>query len=265
MFQVDRILTRKPSVSFQNCIRHDASSPIDLDLMNHQHLAYVKCLSQIVSDHNQLDDDPALPDCVFIEDTCVVLDHETVLITNPGAPSRRAEVQAVQEYLTGELRVHTMVDPATLDGGDVLRVGQTLIAGRSERSNEAGIQLLRDLAKPLGIETRSTPLPKGLHFKSACSLASPEVLLYDPSVGIDLSVFEGLSLDLIAVPEKDGANVLALPQQRVIVSQAAPRTARILEQRGLDVTILNISEMHKADGALTCPSVRLPAKGHWCT
>ena len=265
MFAVDRIVTRYPSDSFDKCVRFDQSKAISVKAARDQYQAYVEYVSSIVATHNQIEQDPQLADCVFIENTAVVLDHQHVVITRPGASSRQDEIKAVLGYFESFMTVHPMEDPATLDGGDVLRVGDTLIVGLSTRTNQEGIDFLTHHAKSLGIKTRSTPLPAGLHFKSFCSLAAPDLLVYDPQIGLDLSVFDDLPVRLLAAPETMGANVLALAPGKVLVSEAAPETAKLLREEGLDVSVINVSEMHVADGALTCPSVRIPKQGAWCT
>ena len=62
-----------------------------------------------------------------------------------------------------------------------------------------------------------------------------------------------------------GADVLALGKGRVLVSSSAPETIALLKSEGLQAYEVEASEIHKADGALTCPSVRIPREGHGCT
>lgn len=73
-------------------------------------------------------------DSVFVEDTAVVVNN-VVIITNPGAISRRGEVAAVKRHFMNvasggggsgkSLSVRHLIS-GTLDGGDVLFTGKTV-------------------------------------------------------------------------------------------------------------------------------------------
>jgi serine/threonine protein kinase len=114
-----------------------------------------------------------------------------------------------------------MPTAATLDGGDVLRTGDTLHVGLSSRTDAAGVAALAAFAAPHGLTVRAVPLAAGLHLKSVVTLADPRTLVLQAGA-VDPAAFPGL--DVIEVPEPVGANVLALGR-RVLVSTAAPITA----------------------------------------
>jgi dimethylargininase len=159
-----------------------------------------------------------------------------------------------------------MAAPATLDGGDVLRVGHTLFVGLSTRTNREGVDALARVAHRDGLEVVTMHVRDGLHLKSACTIASASLVVYDPRVltSDDLAVFASRALELLPAAEPAGANVLALGDT-VLVSAAAPRTADALRALGLRVRIVAVGEIHKGDGALTCLSVRIPCAGAWST
>jgi dimethylargininase len=161
-----------------------------------------------------------------------------------------------------------MEAPATLDGGDVLRIGAHLFVGLSSRTNREGVEALARVAARDGVEVVAVPMRGGLHLKSACTLASASLLVYDARLMADAELAPLLrhvnGLELLAVSEPAGANVLALGDA-VVVSAAAPATASELRGRGLDVRVVDLSEIHKGDGALTCLSLRVPGAGGWCT
>ena len=99
---------------------------------------------------------PDLPDSVFVEDAAVVLD-EVAIVTRPGAASRRPETAAVADALGGLRSLEHIVEPGTLDGGDVLRVGRRLFVGRSRRTNDEGIGQLRAIAERFGWTVHPVP------------------------------------------------------------------------------------------------------------
>jgi len=260
-----RAVTRAVSARYADCLRSDASARIDLQLARAQHAAYVATLRGLGVVVDVLPTDDVCPDACFVEDTAVITGAHAIA-TRPGAPSRRAEVEPVATALANDLSVHWMEAPATLDGGDVLRVGSRLYVGLSSRTNRDGADALARFASLDGLEVLQVSVRGGLHLKSACSLASASLFLYDPRVmGVEeLSPFRAFSLELAPVAEPAGANVLAVGHA-VLVSAAAPQTAAMLRARGLDVRVVDVGEFHKGDGALTCLSLRVPAAGAWAT
>ncbi|MFT5679114.1 MAG: dimethylargininase [Myxococcota bacterium] len=233
---------------------------IDVDRARLQHAAYVSALKEVGVAVRVLPALPDHPDCCFVEDPAVILGRRA-LLTRSAAPGRRGESAGVSEALADWCALSAMPTPATLDGGDVLRIGQTLYVGRTQRSNSEGLAWLKLAATAEGLTVRSVPLRAGLHLKSAVTLATPELLIYCPSMLRPESLAEA-GVELLPTEEPHGGNVLALGDT-ILVSAAAPRTAEALHRRGLRVRVLQVDEFHKADGALTCLSLRLPRAGTW--
>ncbi len=193
------------------------------------------------------------PDAVFVEDAAVVV-GDLGVVTRPGAPERRGETAGVATALEeAGLRTVAVTAPATLDGGDVLQVGDTVYVGRGGRTNDTGIrQLARHLA-PLGRTVVAVPVTRVLHLKSAVTaLPDHTVVGYVPVVD-DPTRFPSF----LAAPEEPGAHVVALGAERVLVATGAPRTAALLAARGLDVVTVEIDEFERLEGCVTCLSVRL--------
>lgn len=264
--RVAHAIVRGVSPAFEQCERRDRSVPIDLARATAQHRVYIEALRAWIDDVIELPPSPMFPDCVFVEDAAVVLDAATALITHPGAPSRRGEVDVVATALLGlGLDVVRMHGPARLDGGDVLCVAGHLFVGMSSRTDAAGFDAIRRVAVAHDLETVAVPVKTGLHLKSACSLADEQTLLFEAKAGLNVAPFEAAGLTCVPIDEPLGANVLALGERRVIVSSACPQTEAWLRDRGMSVVSVEMSELHKADGAITCPSIRVPAPGAWCT
>lgn len=259
------VLVGSVADGFAACERSDRSVAIDVEAAREQRVRYAAAIGDRVPATLSAPPSARHPDCVFVEDTVVILDAARAVATRPGAPSRRGEVDAVVACLPAGMAIHRIESPATVDGGDVLRVDEVLFIGLSTRTNRAGAAALGRLAAAAGLEAVPIPVPSGLHLKSACSLADPDTLVYTPGAGLELGPFRDRGLICVASPEPAGANVLALGAGRVLVSAAAPNTAAMLRDRGLDTAVIDASELHKADGALTCCSIRIPAAGGWCT
>ncbi len=193
------------------------------------------------------------PDGVFIEDAVVVFGDLAVL-TSPGAPSRRGEVETAGRAVAAiGLGVVRLEPPAHLDGGDILKVGRTVYVGRGSRTDDGGVAALRDLLAPRGWEVGAVPVSKVLHLKSGVTaLPDGTVLGYLPLVD-DPGVFPAFQ----PVPEPEGVAVVVLDESTVLLSASAPATAELLRARGLEVITTPVTEFEKLEGCVTCLSVRI--------
>ncbi|MEV0585944.1 dimethylargininase [Nonomuraea sp. NPDC050310] len=239
-------LVRKPGPRLADgLVTHLERTPVDPVLALAQHAAYVAALEDNGWRAVHLEAADELPDAPFVEDTLVVAGRRAVL-TRPGAPERRPEVdstaRAVQDL---GLDVRRIEAPGTLDGGDVLQVGQTVYVGRSARSNDEGIA---QLAAALPDRTVVPVELRGvLHLKSAVTALPDGTLIGDPAF-VDLP-------GLLVPPEEAGSHVVPLGGTRLLMAASAPRTAALLEARGLSPVKVDISEFEKLEGCVTCLSV----------
>jgi dimethylargininase len=227
-------------------------APIDLERARGQHAAYVRLLRRLGLAVLELPADPAFPDCCFVEDVAVVLD-EVALLTMPGAASRRGEIGVVAEALARHRRTERVELPATLEGGDVLRVGRTLFVGRSPRTNAAGIDRLRAVAEPLGYRVVPVAVTGCLHLKSAVTALDDARVVVNAD-WIDPEPLRGLETVPVAGDEPGAANVLGAGG-KVVVHSGFPRTGERIARLGYDVRSLDVSEFLKAEAALTCKSL----------
>lgn len=209
-------------------------------------------LREVGCEVRQLPEQPDWPDSVFVEDTAIVLD-EVAVSTRPGALSRRAEVASVADALAEFREVLTTEAPATLDGGDVLRLGKRLYVGASSRSNRGGIAQLGGLLAPFGYRVEGVAIEGCLHLKSAVTQVTDDLLLVNAE-RVDPRAFSGWHSIACDPAEPDAANALRMGD-RVILSASWPRTAARLRQAGIDVHTVAMSEMEKAEGAVTCCSL----------
>jgi len=250
-----RALVRDVSPSFANALcAVPPDQPIDLELARHQHNEYNLTLLEAGLSVTFVAATDA-PDCCFIEDTAVIASN-VALITRPGAQERRDEVLATARALEGALQIVRMDAPATLDGGDVMRVGKTMFVGRSARTNQAGIDRLAEVFAPLGYRVVPVVMPAGvLHLKSVCApLGDDRITLADGS--IPRETFGDVQVLRVPVEETYAANCLAIGE-RAICAKGYPRTRDALAAAGFEPVELDTSEFRKADGALTCLSILL--------
>jgi dimethylargininase len=248
-----RAFTRPVPDSIQRCeLTHVGRQPIDVGKARVQHSAYEHALSQIGCIVQSVAAAMTMPDSVFIEDTAVVFD-EIAVIARPGIASRQAETDAVAAALARHRRLAAISAPATLEGGDVLRVGHDVYVGVSGRTNAAGTRQLAELVAPYGYRVHPVETRGCLHLKSAVTSAGEDLLVINPD-WVDGRRFTGLRRIEVDAAEPFAANVVTA-EGVVLCSAAAPRTRARLESRGLQVRVLDMSELAKAEGALTCCSL----------
>lgn len=243
-------ITRPVSPSLADCeLTHLAREPIDFATAQEQHAAYEATLRSLGVTIAQVSAAPQFPDAVFIEDTAVVLD-EIAILTRPGATSRRGEVADVAELLAHYRPVATMTAPATLDGGDVIRMGRTLYVGRSSRTNAHGLEQLARVVATWNYRVVPVDFTGCLHLKTAATAVSDDTVLLHRE-WVSPAAFVGCDIIDVDASEPFGANVLRIGHT-ILHGDQFPRTRALLERRGLNVAPVNCREFAKAEGAVTC-------------
>ncbi len=246
-------ITREVSPSINNCeLSFHQRQLIDVSKAIAQHKAYQDCLSELGVEIVSLPAEPELPDAVFVEDPAVVLD-EVAIISNMGASSRRPEARSLAEVLSRYRPLKFLVEPATLEGGDVMRVDRLLFVGLSQRTNQQGVDQLAEVLRPYDYQVRAVEMRDCLHLKSACSYIGKNTLLVNQS---SLGTERLREFELINVPieEPAAANAL-LVKDVIIISDSFPKTRTLLERRGFHVRTLDCSELQKAEAGVTCTSL----------
>lgn len=247
-------LVRRPSPRLaEGLVTHIERTEIDLDLARRQWSRYVDALRNVGWVVQEVPPLESAPDGVFVEDA-VVMYRDVAIVTRPGAEVRRAETIGVEKVLSGiGCDVERIVAPGTLDGGDVLKVGDTIFIGLGGRTNQSGIDQFARIVQPLGATVVTVPVSKVLHLKSAVTaLPDGTIIGWDPAVD-DTSVFRRYH----SMPEESGAHVVVIDARTVLMAADAPQSARLLESFGYTVIRVDISEYQKLEGCVTCLSVRL--------
>lgn len=249
-------LVRRPSSRLaEGIVSMIEREPVDYHVAAKQWHGYVEALED--AGWNIVEVAPAddCPDGVFIEDT-VVMYRNVAVITRPGADVRKPEIvgteQAVQELGCSINRIRP---PGTLDGGDVLKIGDTIYVGSGGRTNADGLRQLRTILEPLGAKVTAVPVRvhKVLHLKSAVTALPDGTIIGYPPLVDDPSFFP----HFLAVPEASGAHVVALGANRILMAADCPRSTALFADLGYEPVTVDISEFQKLEGCVTCLSVRL--------
>lgn len=263
-------LVRSLSDSFEESLKlNPPITPIDLDLAKQQHEDYIALLEKLVPEVVLLDADPNHPDCNFIEDTAIIVD-DIAVISRMGAPERRGEEIPVATALEelGIINIVHLQSPATMDGGDILYTGKHLFVGLSKRTNEYALGQLKEIFSNK-LEVVGIPVSEGLHLKSVISLFDSHTLIVAGNrAGMEIRNAIEFTTDgdyaFVTVPDAVASNVLRIGPF-LIVQEGFSASEAILQElcnrESVTLIKINMSELIKADGALTCGSLLFNAKG----
>ena len=260
--QKRRVLVRAiPDTYSAALAKYFGTGPTDLPLARKQHAAYCQTFEDAGLEVIILDADNNHPDCLFVEDQAIIIDGH-VLFPIPGHPSRVAEQPPIAEFLTqqyGSDKVQHMNSNCKMDGGDILRLGDLFFVGRSSRTNDAGIGVLRELVEGLGHELRVINLPQqALHLTSVSSTPTDTIIftaegyLSEQDFG---QLPDGCEIRWMPKEEVYGCNTIGLDNGQVLVAKGYPTVLSALEELGLKPIVMDMSQIKAADGSLTCLSI----------
>jgi dimethylargininase len=249
-----KALIRRPSPRIsEGIVTHIERQPVDAELARVQWGGYVRAMEAAGWETTEVPGGEDFPDGVFIEDALVVY-RDRAVITRPGAEARRPEtVEAESVIETFGYAISHIEPPGTLDGGDVLKVDDTIYVTRGGRTNDEGVAQLRDAFGPAGATVVVVPVSNVLHLKSAVTaLPDATVIGYPPYVD-DASMFPRF----LAVPEESGSHVVLLGGDRLLMAADCPESASLFAGMGYEPVTVDIGEFQKLEGCVTCLSVRL--------
>lgn len=247
-------LTRLPCPGLVDCaLTFLERQPIDMERALAQHAGYRALLAELGYKVVALPARDDLPDSVFVEDATVVLD-ECAVVPRMGNDKRRLEAGLLAQELARFRPLALMDGAGRLDGGDVFRVGKRLYAGRSTRSDDAGIAELARLTAPLGYTVHTIEVGGALHLKTAVTPLDDATLLLNPAWVEPAAFADGFDIIEIDPTEPFAANALRTPLG-VVMPAGAPRTIARVVAAGFAVREFDQSELAKAEAGLTCMSV----------
>lgn len=221
-----------------------------------QHANYIEALKKCGVEVTVLPADDNFPDSCFVEDVAV-LTRKCAIVTNPGAASRNGETAAivpVLEKFFAKENIHFIQNPGTLEGGDVMMVGDTFYVGASARTNDAGIRQFAAILESYGFACEAVPLEKVLHLKTGVNYLENNHMLVSGEF-CDKECFAKYTRHQIPENEAYAANCIWV-NDTVLVPAGYPAVKSIVESLGYTVITVDTSEFRKIDGGLSCLSLR---------
>jgi len=251
------VIVRRPARSLVDglTLSPELGKP-DYDQALRQHDAYMEALASCGVSVTALDAIEEYPDSCFVEDVAVCTPKCAVL-TNPGAPSRKGEIQGIIDALSEhypQRKLERIQDPGTLEGGDVMMVGGHYYIGLSARTNPEGADQLIAILKKHGLSGSTVPVTKILHRKTGMSYMENDNLLITGEF-VENPAFKDFNRLVVPQAEAYAANCIWM-NGTVIVPAEYPGVKKTLEDLGYPTVIVDTSEFRKIDGGLTCLSLR---------
>ncbi|MBT4522697.1 MAG: N(G),N(G)-dimethylarginine dimethylaminohydrolase [Halieaceae bacterium] len=249
-----KAIVRTPSESMVDGLTTAGLGAPDYGKALDQHRLYIEALKTCGLEVIVLPKDERFPDATFVEDTALVTPH-CAIITNPGAPSRTAETGIIRETIAG-LFDHTesIEGPGTVEAGDIMMVGSHFYIGRSERTNENGIQQMIGLLEQYGMTGSSVTMKEVLHLKTGLSYLENNNLIIcgEFLTAPEFRQFNHLTIE----PQESYAANSVWINSTVLVPAGYPKARALIEQAGYQTIALDVSEFRKIDGGLSCLSLR---------
>jgi dimethylargininase len=246
-------ITRKPGKNFAEGLTTSNLGMPDYEVVLKQHTDYIDALKSIGLEVIVLDEERDYPDAHFVEDTAVVI-PDLAIIARPGASARQGEEDFIAPVLARYRKTVRIVEPGNLDGGDVLMVGNHFFIGISERTNKDGAAQLGNFLEEYGNTWNAVPVGAGLHLKSSINYIGNNTLLVTEEFA-KAAAFQNYDKIIVHSDEEYAANTLWI-NDYLITPAGFPNTRRQLEEAGMKVIELDMSEVRKMDGGLTCLSLR---------
>lgn len=250
-------IVRAPGESYYRAVsRHPERRKIDPARARRQHSEYRQTLAGMVGALVELAAEETYPDGPFTQDCAIVLE-DRALLCRPNIGSRRGEIRSVHAALDRLIsRIWQVPPPGTLEGGDVLRLGRNILAGRSGRTSDLGIQALRFFAEPMGYHVETIDVPPGvLHLSSAVTVIGDELVVGRQDI-LEHPAFGSVDAFVVRDGRPEACNVLAVGEH-VIVTGDHP-VYKDMETMGLTVHRLDLEEFVRADAGPTCLALIVP-------
>jgi dimethylargininase len=254
VFDFNAAIVRLPGHSVVNGLRAHAGPAPRYEGVLAEHAAYVAALRAAGVQVTVLEPLEQFPDSVFVEDPALVF-SDVALKLRPGAPTRRAEAEALSATLRERFARVLELAEGFADGGDILVTPGRIFIGLSARTDEPGAGALRRLLASIGRGSKVMATPRGtLHLKSDCALLDEDTLLATRTLA-ESGMLEGFRVLIVPEEERAAANALRV-NDTVFVREDCPRTVELLIQQGLSVVTLPVTQIALIDAGLSCMSLR---------
>ena len=251
-------IVKQPCINITKGLSKSSLGFPDYELALEQHIKYREALEQCGVKVTILESDDNYPDSTFVEDTAV-LTKDCAIITNPGALSRKGEIKniipAVEKFYSN---IEYIKSSGTVDGGDILNVDNFYYIGLSKRTNVEGAQQFINILKKYGMNGKMVEMNEMLHLKSGIAYLGNNDLVVAGEF-INNQMFKDFNKIKISENETYAANCINI-NDTIFLPKGYDNTRKMIESFGYKTLTLDMSEVQKVDGGLSCLSLRFCQK-----
>ncbi len=243
-------LVREPGDGYIGCLStHPLHHTVSLEKAREQHAAYCGTLEELGLEIIRVPRDDDHPDSCFVEDNAVV-ENGRALICRMAKPSRRGEQPGAAEALEQLMPVRWAEEPATIEGGDVVHAEGRLICGVTDRTNPEGVAQMQEW---LEVPVSTIFDPTIMHLKSYVTYLGKDIVIATEKY-CHHPALEGFHILVPPAGDEYAADTLAVGDT-VLMAEGYDTAQQMVREAGFDVLSLDVSEIQKCDGALTCLSI----------
>jgi dimethylargininase len=250
MFRYTHAIVRKPGKNFADGITDSGLEKPVFEKALKQHIAYCEALKYCGLELTILEADEKYPDGCFVEDAAVVTE-KVAIITNPGAETRRGEVEKIAETLSKFKKTEFISLDGYVEGGDVMNVGNNYYIGISNRTNEKGGRQLSEILTNYGYSTSFIPVNTILHLKTGITHIGQNNFIATGAFADSFKQFNVIQTDQ---DEVYTANSLRI-NDFLLIPKGYPKTKNQVIKLGYQIIEIEMSEFRKMNGGLTCLSL----------
>jgi len=245
-----RAVVRTPGNLYTSCLsEHPLHHTVSLKKAREQHAKYCETLSELGLEVIHVPRDDEYPDSCFVEDNAVV-ENGKALICRMAKESRRGEQPEVAAVLDEIMPIKWAEEPATIEGGDVVHAKGKLISGISGRTNLEGVSQMKEW---LDVPVSTIFDPTIMHLKSYVTYLGRDIMIATEKYAKHPAL-EGFNILIPPSEDEYAADTLGVGD--TILMAAGYDTAQLMvKETGFDVISMDVSEIQKCDGALTCLSI----------
>jgi len=249
-----KAIVRKPGKSMVRGLTTAGLGMPEYEIALIQHGNYVRALEKCGVEVIVLEVDEQFPDSTFVEDVAL-LTKNCAIITNPGAESRKFETTGIAEVLKEYYKnIEKIVEPGSLEGGDVMMVGDHFYIGLSDRTNEEGADQAIAILEKYGMSGSKIIIEDILHLKTGIAYLEENTIIATKEY-LNIEAFKQFSIIEVGEDEKYSTNCLWV-NGTVLVAAGYPGIVEKITSVGYPVIEVEVSEFRKLDGGLSCLSLR---------
>ncbi len=261
--QLTRVIVCAPKTEYfnvTNCAEHNIQEIADQELSIEQHTNLRECLEKYGTEVINIEELQGHPNSVFTRDMALVTPSGYVKLSM-GIATRKGEEGLMSSTLNslGEPCIGEILDPGTVEGGDVILCGSVAFIGHTQRTNLEGIKQFSDMLTPLNYEIRVLEVPERyLHLDQTIGVLGSNRLIYISDLYPN-EVFDGF--DAFPFTNKEyNVNCICLGENTILAPASNIELIKRAEEIGVTIHIVDLAEFWKGTGGPNCLIMPLERK-----